>query len=277
MGDYLGGSREKLIHEIGLHHPRRMLQWAAVRWTTAQAGSILREVDAVVAVSAVVAGMAPGVHANDRRLVIIPNGIDPTGFPWLERSNARTALGLPIDATILGFLGRVEEYKGVGRLFDILNQIPEAHLVIAGEGSYADTARRRAAAPTVRGRVHILGSIPDRLRPTVLAASDLLCLPSRMEGQPVTLLEALAMGTPVATTRPWIPESLLPFAVVDPDVFAMVTEGLTRARTFDRKRAREAVLGGFTWDRIARRYLDLFERLRSTRGLPPDPIVPRLG
>ena len=273
MGDYLGATREKLIQEVGPYHPRRLLQWAAVRWSTCQAVSILREVDAIVAVSAVVAGMAPGVPSDDPRLSVIPNGIDPERFPWMERSSARTSLGLPGDATILSFLGRLEEYKGVGRLLDILPQIPEAHLLLAGEGSYSDAARRRARDPSIQDRVHVLGDIPDHQRPALLAASDLVCLPSQMEGQPVSLLEALAMGTPIATTRPWLPDELLPFAIVDNDLERMLKAGLALSRTFDRRRAREIVFKSFAWDRIARRYLDLFERLGSSKRTVAAPMV----
>ena len=267
LGDYRAVTRDQLIQQVGAYHPRVALQWLAVRLFDARSISILRRVDAIVPVSSVVAEMLPGVGANDARVTVIPNGIDGDRFPWIDRTEARMALGLPANETILAFLGRVEEYKGVGRLFEMIRTMPDAHLVIAGEGSYSETLRPLARDPQVQTRVHILGKIPDDQRPLVLSAADLLCLPSQNEGQPVVLLEALAAGTPIAIARPWIPESLRPFAVIQSDILPMVQKGLVLSRAFDRRAARETVLKNFTWDHIARRYVELFKRLRASR--PP--------
>ena len=68
----------------------------------------------------------PGVPRGGPRVVIIPNGIDPKDFPWIERGEARESLGLSNNATVLLFIGRMEESKGVGLLLNALRAIPEA-------------------------------------------------------------------------------------------------------------------------------------------------------
>ena len=266
MGDYLGGSRDKLVQEVGRWHPRVLLQYGAVRLADRRAARELRGLDAIVAGSAVVAATLPGVRPGDPRVVLIPNGIDATQFPWIPREQAREALGLPRESRILLFLGRVEEYKGVGRLVDVLGRFPDARLVVAGEGGYLAALRERLRHDAAADRVRLLGPIDDAQRPLAYAAADLLCLPSRIEGQPVTLLEAMAMGTPVMTTRPWLPAELLPYASVGEDVEAAVAGGLALSARTDRRVVREAVLDAFTWDQVARRYLDLFGRLRESRA-----------
>lgn len=266
MGDYLGGAREKLVREVGRWHPRFFLQYGAVHLAHRRVARELRRLDGIVAVSSDLAGRLPGVRAGDPRLAVIPNGIDPEQFPWVDREEAREALGLPAEGSLLLFLGRVEEYKGVGRLVDALARFPDLRLVIAGDGPYLPTLRDRLRHDPSADRVHLLGKIEDSRRPFAYAAANLSCLPSRMEGQPVSLLESLAMGTPVMTTRPWLPDELRPYAAIDEDVARGIAAGLSLAERVDRKSVREAVLGRFTWDRVAQRYLAFFGELAAGRA-----------
>jgi glycosyltransferase involved in cell wall biosynthesis len=96
------------------------------------------------------------------------------------------------------------------------------------------------------------------------AAADLVCLPSQHEGQPVSLIEAMAMGTPVATSGPWVPDELLPFAAVDSDPGRMVRAGLTLSERINRAELRGAVLSRYTWDQIAGSYVAVFERVSKS-------------
>ena len=73
----------------------------------------------------------------------------------------------------------------------------------------------------------------------------------------------MAMGTPVGTTKPWVPDSLRPFATIDQDVERMVRSGLALSEQVDRTELRRKVLSEFTWDSIARAYREVFERVIS--------------
>ena len=160
-------------------------------------------------------------------------------------------------------MGRVDEYKGPRLLLDVLRHIPDALLVVAGDGPYLDALRTSLPGHPAEYRVRILGRIPNSVRPVLYAAADLFCLPSRSEGQPVSLIESMAMGTPVGTTKPWVPDSLRPFATIDQDVERMVRSGLALSEQVDRTELRRKVLSEFTWDSIARAYREVFERVIS--------------
>jgi len=261
MGDYLGGAREKLIKQVGRAHPRVVVSRLAVSVATWRVASQLRQIDRIVAVSRFVADMLPGIPPDDPRVSIIPNGIDPDQFPMVDTSHARRALGLPEDESILLFLGRVEEYKGVRSLVDALARFKGARLVVAGEGPFLDPLRAHLRGHPAADRVQILGKVPDTMRPVLYAAANLFCLPSTYEGQPITLLEALAMGTPVATTKAWLPEELHPYAAINPNLERMLEQGLALSERLDRSHIREAILTQFTWDQVAQRYLTLFQSL----------------
>jgi glycosyltransferase involved in cell wall biosynthesis len=112
------------------------------------------------------------------------------------RATLRAALGLPADAPLLLFLGRLEEAKGADLLPDISDRLP-ATLAVAGEGPLRGFLDARAAADP-RGLLRMLGALSDPA-PWYLAA-DALLMPSRLEGAPLVFLEAAAHRCPVVAT-----------------------------------------------------------------------------
>jgi glycosyltransferase involved in cell wall biosynthesis len=128
---------------------------------------------------------------------------DPTRVGDDARTALRTRLGIPDDAPVIGFIGRLVRDKGVGELVAAFREIrraePRAHLVVAGVFEVRDPV-----APEVRAaleqdtRVHLLGFVADT--PALYAAMDVLALPSYREGFPNVPLEAAAMEVPVVTT-----------------------------------------------------------------------------
>jgi glycosyltransferase involved in cell wall biosynthesis len=168
--------------------------------------------DAVVAVSGRVRASAEarvGPRARGR-IAVVPNGVDlaameraaaPAPRPLPPRIPGGLALLVPANLTpvkghdvLLRSLNRLGE--GAGRPFDVW---------LAGDGGSRAALESRARRTPVHGRVHFLGRRDDIF--ALMRAADLVVLPSRREGHPLALLEALALGRPaVACTTGGIPE-----------------------------------------------------------------------
>lgn len=105
------------------------------------------------------------------------------------------------------FLGRIHYKKGVDLLCQawapVCERFPEAHLVLAGPDfeNTQDSVEALIAALGIRHRVTFTGMLAGDLKWSALAAAELFVLPSRSEGLPVAVLEAMGMGKPVIVTR----------------------------------------------------------------------------
>lgn len=126
------------------------------------------------------------------RVSVIHNGIDPAPF----RETPPLDLGLPGNAVVIGFVGRFVDWKGVLTLADawrrVEPELPDAHLVLAGEGECEGEMRARLDGTR---RVHWIGFRDDV--PAVMRALDVLAYPSVMEGFGIAAVEAMAAGIPV--------------------------------------------------------------------------------
>lgn len=144
---------------------------------------------------------------------VVPNGIEPREFDPAKRTTAgvevRRELGLPDDAQVVIYTGRLTKEKGVLDLARAVAQLasshPRLHLVVVGgslptdrDPAMADLRAMTHEQP-LAGRLHLVGFRDDVAR--WLAAADVYCLPSWREGLPVSLLEAMAMALPVVTTN----------------------------------------------------------------------------
>jgi glycosyltransferase involved in cell wall biosynthesis len=80
----------------------------------------------------------------------------------------------------------------------LLKRLPEALLLIVGDGVRLPAVRERIRELGIGESVLVMGERHDV--PTILAAMDVFCLPSEMEGMPMTVLEAMAAGLPVVAS-----------------------------------------------------------------------------
>jgi glycosyltransferase involved in cell wall biosynthesis len=158
---------------------------------------------AVIAVSAEVARSIgprtrPPVH-------VIPNGVDVQGLraAALPREAARRALGIPLDAPVVGTVGGVTAKKGhvhlVRAAATLVGRIPDAIVAIVGLEVDPQPVRAAITGTGLEGRVVLAGYRPEAAR--LLRAFDVFALPSLHEGMPVSLLEAMALGVPAVATR----------------------------------------------------------------------------
>jgi glycosyltransferase involved in cell wall biosynthesis len=130
---------------------------------------------------------------------VIPNGIDCDVFTPGDQRSARKQLSLPKGALIIGCAGRLERVKNHSLLLNahaLLSK--EIHLTIAGAGSLESDLRDLTLKLGTQNRVHFLGRIDDM--PTFYRSLDVFCLPSEMEGMPLSPLEAQASGIPCVAT-----------------------------------------------------------------------------
>jgi glycosyltransferase involved in cell wall biosynthesis len=149
-----------------------------------------------IAVSHELAGRAGG------KATVLPNDVHVTGFPP-ARDEARRSLGLPVDAFLVGYAGAIVPIKDLETLVGAVALVPGAHLALQGfssnETAYERRLRERVSELGLASRSHLLAWAPGAR--TLLAALDVLVMPSRHEGCPNVLLEAMAFGRPCLGAR----------------------------------------------------------------------------
>jgi len=138
-----------------------------------------------------------------RKAHLVPRGVPlPPPAPSRPRAEVRAELGVPDDAPLVVCVAHLQQRKRQHVLVDAMATVADAHLVLAGDelDAYGKRLDRAVVDAGVGDRVHRPGRIDDV--PSLLAASDLFCLPTgaEAEGSPVALLEAMAAGLPVVVT-----------------------------------------------------------------------------
>jgi glycosyltransferase involved in cell wall biosynthesis len=142
--------------------------------------------------------IAMGMPAE--RTFVHYTGLDHRRFQPSDRSVAReqmTTLGIAPDGPLLVTPGALIARKGQALVLEALASIPGARLALAGAGE--DDAKLRALARRLGlgERVHFLGQVSHDVLPTLMAAADVMVLPSASEGLANVWVEALACGTPI--------------------------------------------------------------------------------
>lgn len=132
-----------------------------------------------------------------RKIDVVHNGVPEPSSPPPCRGEARAALGLPEDVFVVGSLGRLASIKGMDDLIRALALVPDAMLVIGGEGPER-ASLERLGAERIPGRIRLLGGVEDI--GSFFSALDVFALASHLEGLPVTLLEAAMHGVPSVAT-----------------------------------------------------------------------------
>lgn len=227
---------------------------------------LLREVDRIAALSDRATAEADAIMRRPLALTIpLPALEDDTPLPVHPSTEDRLIMAA----------GRLVPEKGFDTLIDAfaLAADPAARLVIVGAGPDEARLRQRAAACGVASRVDLPGYAAD-IRPW-LDKARLFVLPSRYEGYPAVLIEAFAAGRPIVATdcTPATAELGIEgtagrtVAIDDVHAMAGAIRSLLDAPPPDPAMLAQRV-DRFRIGPVARRYLDLFESIRSMRGEP---------
>jgi glycosyltransferase involved in cell wall biosynthesis len=166
---------------------------------------LLRLADRVVTVSRDQRRLLLSRGVERRRIALVPNVIDADAFAARAAPSAetRSRLGVPEGAPVLAVVGRLTPQKGVDVLLDALPDVLSVSndlvVWVVGSGAARTDLEARAADSGVADRVTFLGYHQDAA--SLLAAADVVVVPSRAEGLPVVLLEAMSLGRPVVASR----------------------------------------------------------------------------
>jgi glycosyltransferase involved in cell wall biosynthesis len=205
---------------------------------------------------------------------IIANGIRTADYARGDhaREELRASLGIGADVPAFVTVAGLHPYKNhaatIRALASSRMRAIGAHFLVAGDGAMRRTLARQSRDLGVEGIVHFLGVRSDV--PRVLAAADVFVLPSTFEGNPLSVMEAMAAGKPViATAVGCIPELvsqgtgvLVPAgdeAALEQAMFAL---GSDRALAYATgAAARRAAQERFDDERMARAYEQLFQEM----------------
>jgi len=209
------------------------------------------------------------------RVSVIHTGIEPGDYGADEaaRRRIRSEWGLGQATPLIVTVARLSYEKGLPTLVEaavaLAKQHPTAVTAIAGEGPIRAELDARIASAGLADRVRLVGFRADV--PAVLAAADVFCLPSYMEGLPNALLEASAVGLPVVATQVGgIPELVVANEtglLVPPrrpdrlaDAIARLLNDPPLARRMGQA-ARRRIVEGFSASAAAGKYQALYESL----------------
>ncbi len=179
------------------------------------------------------------------------------------------------DPTLL-YLGRLKRYKRLEVLLDVLEELPETRLEIAGEGDHREAVEAEIARRGLTERARLHGHVSEERKLELLRSSWVNLTASSAEGWCLTVMEAAACRTPSAALAVGgLPESIVDgetgLLALEPHELAECTRELVHDEALRERlgaqayeRARE-----FTWERTARRNLELLERERASAGERP--------
>ncbi|KAB8314576.1 glycosyltransferase family 4 protein [Tolypothrix campylonemoides VB511288] len=220
----------------------------------------------VIAVSQKVAQELETIGVPRSRIQVIVNGVDLEEFS--PGTVSRQTLGLPENVTLALFAGDIRTpRKNLDTVLRALVKVPNLHLAVVGstEGS---PFPQMAEALKLNERVHFLGYRRDI--PQIMRSADLFVFPSRYEACTLVLLEALASGLPVITaTATGGAELVTPECGIvlsdsdDTDALAAALLSLVNDRSLmnQMSKAARAVAEQYSWNTMAKTYVDLFEEL----------------
>ena len=234
--------------------------------------TVLREADSIVTVSGDLCAKAIAMGAAPQTTRAVVNGCDLSVFHPMDRSEARRKLGVSPEAETVVYIGRMDVKKGLRELVDAAVLLranrPNLQVYMVGAGPDRPLIESAIQAQNAADFIHALPACAFDDVAVWMAASDLVTLPSYMEGCPNVVLEALACGRPVvATAVGGIPEILSAACgeLVPPRDSGALAQAL--ASVLNRSWEAESISahGSRSWEAVADELLEIFLPLADRR------------
>lgn len=261
---------------------REALEWGKVLGWMVGSRRVLQDADAILCVGREEQRQVLQ-RFPDKRVLHLPNGVDPEYFFAGDGIGFRVAHKIPLEARVLLIVGRIDPQKNQLRAVEILRDLlridPTVHLLLVG--SVTDPVYRaqidRKVADLLQGRVTLIPGFDrgDQRLVDAYHAADVFWLPSRHEPFGIVLLEAWASGLPVVGAPVGgITDIIAPGIdgmVVNPDETQDVVHCLTTLLQNAELRRRLANAGrskvhrSYSWDRVTQQLVNLYTELLKER------------
>ena len=199
--------------------------------------------------------------------LVIENGVDVAFF-----AAGGIARPLPKPMRTILYVGRLGYRKGLARLLDamaLLADRPNCRLALAGEGPLLAKLEAQAHLLGIADRVDFLGFLDREALRDALRRAAVLVNPADYESGPLSLLEAMAAGTPVVTTPTGLVgdlPALAPLLVAEPTPAALASAigavlDAPEAAAARARAAQSLVRARFAWEQVAARTAGLYRSL----------------
>jgi glycosyltransferase involved in cell wall biosynthesis len=167
--------------------------------------NVLRAADRVVPVSNSLKEKLVEFGIESGKVRVVERGVDTSLFHPGDRDEARRKLGLKAFSPVLVWVGRMVPVKGLDVLLAacgvLRRQGLDFHLCLIGDGPLRGALARQADAEGIADAVRFIGAVPPDDLPDWYRAANVVVLPSRSEGVPNVLREAIACGIPYVASR----------------------------------------------------------------------------
>lgn len=239
-------------------------------WTLKPVGDVrarreMGAASAVLAVSTDIRNELVGrLEIPAEKIRVFPNGVDLRAFrPTADRAARCRELGFPENDFLVGYVGPFVAQKGYPQLRAAVEDLAGVRLVLLGRGPL----------PPEDSRIAFRGSVPHGDVPRFLGACHAFVLPTRIEGSCNSVIEAMACGLPLVTSRGSFMDDVVDADValrVDPDDVAAIRAAIVALRDDPELRARMSAAclrkaRQFDVDERARRIGAWFESLGEAR------------
>lgn len=215
---------------------------------------------------------------DSKRIVVIQNGIAPVSIEDTNRGDVRGELGIRENDFLLLSVGRLVHQKAheflVAAMPSVLKEFPAAKAAICGDGFLHSQLEAQIKALDLENSVFLPGRFDNVTK--FLAAADVFVLPSRWEGLPIALLEAMSVGLPIVATRvEGVDEVVVDgehgFLVSVGDVPALSDAILKLLRDPQARHqmgmaAKQRLLESYSIDHMGERYLSLMTNILQNRA-----------
>jgi glycosyltransferase involved in cell wall biosynthesis len=210
----------------------------------------------------------------EKKLVIIPNGIDTDKFKPFDASELKKKYGIENERIIL-CTGRIEKIKGFHLLLKVISEIEDTRLFVVGTGSYLDNLKKMSMDLNIEDKVIFTGKVPEEELIQLYNLADLFIHPTLWfsEAFGLVLAEAMACGKPVIASKiggiPTVIDSYKDGILFEPgDLNALkekILEVLNDESLSKRlgENARKKVIQRFSLDRMVEDTIRVYKELKE--------------